>query len=112
MFYDAFGHHICLGHLPWNCFFCPGPAYAGTGPTAPLSVSAAAGALNPNVPVYDVASAGPGGEVFGADPNLRTPYTQNFNLNLQQGLGSKAGFHVGYVAATGTQLFRFRAVNQ
>ena len=112
MFYDAFAQDIFLGHFPWNCFFCPGPAYAGTGPTAPLSLSLTGGALNPNVPVYDVASAGPGGEFFGADPNLRTPYTQNFNLNLQQGLGSKAVFQVGYVGTKGTKLFRFRDINQ
>ena len=32
MFYDAFSQDIFLGHLPWNCIFCPGPAYPGTGP--------------------------------------------------------------------------------
>jgi Carboxypeptidase regulatory-like domain len=112
MFYDAFAQDIFLGHFPWNCFFCPGPAYAGTGPTAPQSLSLTGGALNPNVPVYDAASAGPGGEFFGADPNLRTPYTQNFNLNVQQGLGSKAVFQVGYVGTKGTKLFRFRDIDQ
>src|SRR5437660_4802371 len=60
MFYDAFAQDIFLGHFPWNCFFCPGPAYAGTGPTAPLSVSLTGGALNPNVPVFDDASRGAG----------------------------------------------------
>ena len=31
LFYDAFSQDIFLGHLPWNCIFCPGPAYPGIG---------------------------------------------------------------------------------
>jgi len=112
MFYDAFSQDIFLGHLPWNCFFCPGPAYAGTGPTAPISLPLTGGSLDPNVPVYDLASGAPGGEFFGADPNIRTPYVQNFNLNLQQALGSKAVLQIGYVGSKGTRLFRFRDINQ
>jgi hypothetical protein len=51
------------------------------------------------------------GDFFGADPNIRTPYTQNFNLNLQQQVG-RAVVQVGYVGAKGTKLFRFRDINQ
>ena len=43
---------------------------------------------------------------------MRTPYTQNFNLNLQQQLGSRAVLQIGYVGAKGTKLFRFRDINQ
>ena len=32
VFYDAFSQDMFLGHLPWNCTFCPGPAYPGLGP--------------------------------------------------------------------------------
>jgi hypothetical protein len=66
----------------------------------------------PDSKVYDPSTTGPGFEFFGADPNLRTPYTQNFNLNLQQGLGGKAVFQVGYVGTKGTKLFRFRDIDQ
>jgi hypothetical protein len=51
------------------------------------------------------------GDFFGTDRNIRTPYTQNFNLNLQQQLG-KAVVQIGYVGARGTKLFRFRDINQ
>jgi outer membrane receptor protein involved in Fe transport len=112
LFYDAFAQDIFLGHLPWNCFFCPGPAYAGSGAAAIQQLSLTGGALDPNVPVFDETSAGPLGEFFGADANLRTPYIQNFNLNVQQALGSKAVVQVGYVGAKGTKLFRFRDINQ
>ena len=112
IFYDAFAQDIFLGHLPWNCAFCPGPAYAGIGPAAIQKLSLTGGALDPNVPVYDVASAGPLGDFFGADPHMRTPYIQNFNLNVQQALGNRAVLQVGYVGAKGTKLFRFRDINQ
>jgi hypothetical protein len=37
---------------------------------------------------------------------------QNFNLNLQQSLGTRAVVQVGYVGTKGTKLFRFRDINQ
>ncbi|HVO64627.1 MAG TPA: TonB-dependent receptor, partial [Terriglobales bacterium] len=103
LFYDAFAQDIFLGHFPWNCFFCPGPAFVGHGPGAIFGLSPRADAsgnllpLDPNLPVFDPASASPNGEFFGADPKLRTPYTQNFNLNIQQALTAKAVLQVGYV---------------
>src|SRR5581483_10745586 len=112
MFYDAFAQDIFLGHFPWNCFFCPGPAYVGHGPGAISSLSLTGGALDPNVPVFDAVNASPNGEFFGVDPKIRTPYTHNFNLNLQQALGGKAVLQVGYVGTRGTKLFRFRDINQ
>jgi hypothetical protein len=110
VFYDAFAQDIFLGHFPWNCFFCPGPAYAGIGPAAISNLSLTGGALDPNTPVFSGPS--PLGEFFGADPHLRTPYVQNFNLNLQQAIGNRAVLQVGYVGTKGTKLFRFRDINQ
>ena len=34
IFYDAFSQDIFLGHVPYNCVFCPGPAYTGIGAAA------------------------------------------------------------------------------
>ncbi|MBI3477741.1 MAG: TonB-dependent receptor [Acidobacteria bacterium] len=120
MYYDAFAQDIFLGHFPWNCFFCPGPAYPGVGPAA---ISGLGLRLDPNppnnplpldsnFPVYDTAGASPNGEFFGADPKMRTPYVMNFNLNLQQSVGNRAVVQVGYVGTKGTKLFRFRDINQ
>jgi hypothetical protein len=57
-------------------------------------------------------SPSPLGDFFGTDPHIRTPYVQNFNLNLQQQLTSKAVIQIGYVGSKGTKLFRFRDINQ
>jgi carboxypeptidase family protein len=107
LFYDAFSQDIFLGHLPWNCVFCPGPAYPGStlqfgsANTTPLAAGS---------PVYG--GFGPNGDFFAADPHMRTPYVQNFNLNVQQQITSKAVLQVGYVGTKGTKLFQFYDINQ
>ena len=108
LFYDAFAQDIFLGHVPYNCAFCPGPAYTGGGPAPILNAGFSGNALGTG-PVFSSPSGL--GDFFGTDKHIRTPYTQNFNLNLQQQLG-KAVVQVGYVGARGTKLFRFRDINQ
>ena len=110
LFYDAFAQDIFLGHVPYNCSFCPGPAYTYKGAGA---ISAAgADSADPLSPTTNVFSGSTGlGDFFGTDKHIRTPYTQNFNLNLQQQFG-KAVVEVGYVGARGTKLFRFVDLNQ
>lgn len=111
LFYDAFSQDIFLGHLPWNCVFCPGPAYPGLGSQALATGSVTAGAvLSANVPVYS--GYGPEGDFFAVDPKMRTPYVQNFNLNVQRQLGSRMVLQVGYVGSKGTKLFQFLDINQ
>src|SRR6266852_1856666 len=109
LFYDAFAQDIFLGHVPYNCAFCPGPAYTSFGSGAISSAGANAGPITAGSPVFSGLSGL--GDFFGTDKNIRTPYTQNFNLNLQQQFG-KAFAKVGYVGARGTKLFRFRDINQ
>lgn len=105
-FYDAFSQDIFTGHAPFNCAFCPGPAYSAA------TIAASGLSSNPlgTGPVFGGSS--PLGDFFGADPHIRTPYVQNFNLNVQQQLGNKVVLQVGYVGATGVKLFRFRDLNQ
>ena len=110
LFYDAFSQDIFLGHIPYNCTFCPGPAYAGVGPAAISFASSPGNALSASAPAFS--SPSPLGDFFGVDPNIRTPYVQNFNLNIQRQVSNKAVVQVGYVGAKGTKLFRFRDINQ
>jgi hypothetical protein len=115
LFYDAFAQDIFVGHAPYNCAFCPGAAYTGIGP-APISTGKITLDDVDNPVPFDPNTAAFSrftglSDFFGASRNLRTPYTQNFNLNVQQQLG-KAVLQVGYVGARGTKLFRFRDINQ
>ncbi|HEV2717600.1 MAG TPA: hypothetical protein VGU64_20195, partial [Terriglobales bacterium] len=109
LFYDAFSQDIFLGHLPWNCVFCPGPAYPGAGSLA-LSTGSAVAQIVQGQPVYTGYAAE--GDFFSVDPKTRTPYVQNFNLNLQQQIGSKVVTQIGYVGSKGTKLFQFLDINQ
>jgi hypothetical protein len=110
LFYDAFAQDIFVGHAPYNCAFCPGAAYTGVGPAAVQTAGANTGVpFASDTPAFSEFSGL--SDFFGASKNLRTPYTQNFNLNVQQQLG-KAVVQVGYVGARGTKLFRFRDINQ
>ena len=96
LFYDAFSQDMFLGHLPWNCVFCPGPAYPGLGPQALATGSVTGGVLTTRY-AGSYSGYGPEGDFFAVDPKMRTPYIQNFNLNFQQQLGSKSVLQVGYV---------------
>jgi hypothetical protein len=49
---------------------------------------------------------------FGVDQHLRTPYMENYNLNLQQQLTRKMTLQLSYVGSQGHKLLRFRDLNQ
>jgi outer membrane receptor protein involved in Fe transport len=110
VFYDAISQDLFMGHLPWNSVFDPGPAYAGFGPNPIFTASLFGGALDPNNPVYF--TSGTMGDLFGFDQNIRTPYMENYNVNLQQELTRHMVFQIGYVGAQGHKLYRFRDLNQ
>ncbi|MDP9146355.1 MAG: carboxypeptidase regulatory-like domain-containing protein [Acidobacteriota bacterium] len=116
IFYDAFSQDMFMGHLPFNSIFDPGPAYSGFGPnpisfaTVATDATGAALPLSTTNPVFP--NVAPMADAFGVDPNIRTPYMQNFNLNFQQELTRKTVLQIGYVGSNGHKLFRFRDINQ
>ena len=81
--------------LPMNFDFT---AFNGTNPT-------------PNSPVMSVATSGPY-SVFVTPQNFRSPYTQNWNLNVQQKVGGNASAELGYVGSKGTRLVRLTDWNE
>jgi hypothetical protein len=112
VFYDAFSQDMFMGHLPFNSGFDPGPAYTGN-PSALNPISSAGlfgGALNTVDPVYGFASLM--SDRFGVDQHIRSPYLENYNLNLQQELTKHMVLEIGYVGSQGHKLFRFRDLNQ
>jgi hypothetical protein len=46
------------------------------------------------------------------DPNLRTPYVHNYNLNLQHELRPGTVLQAAYVGSSGFKLYRLRDLNQ
>jgi outer membrane receptor protein involved in Fe transport len=112
IFFDAFSQDFFLGHLPFSPFFDPGPAYNPVGPRQ-ITPAAAIGTIAPGVPVFGAADCfSVECDTFSVDRHLRTPYMENYNLNVQQQLGDKWVLQVGYVGSQGHRLFRFRDLNQ
>ena len=107
MFYDGFSQDMVLGHLPYAPYFGPGPAYNNIGP-APILSTGAGGTIEPGVPVYNpTTTCDFECDVFAFDRNIKTPYMENYNLNIQQQLSSKTVLQVGYVGSQGHRLWRF-----
>jgi outer membrane receptor protein involved in Fe transport len=108
LFYDAFSQDFFVGQLPFNTFN-PGPAYNGVGPAPILFSFSTIPQIQPGVPIFtDFTDS----DVFAVERDLRTPYVQNFNLNIQQELYKDIVLQVGYVGSQGRKLFRYRDINQ
>jgi len=110
IFYDAYSQDMFMGHLPFNSFYDPGAAYSGAGSNPILLANAFKSPLDPTLKVFQ--SASPMVDRFGVDQNLRTPYMENYNLNLQQQITRKMTLQLGYVGSQGHKLLRFRDLNQ
>ncbi|HEY7616831.1 MAG TPA: TonB-dependent receptor, partial [Terriglobales bacterium] len=108
--YDAFSQDFFAGQLPFNTFN-PGPAFNPGGPSpilfsfSPVATLAEGSAVFPADGFFD-------SDVFTVSQNLRTPYMQNYSLNVQQQLASGVAFQVGYVGSAGRKLFTYRDINQ
>ena len=118
VFYDAFSQDMFIGHIPFSSSFDPGPAYSGLPGVGQISFGSPATdsetgnvlPFAPNQPVF--ANYAPMPDAFGVDPHIRSPYLENFNLNLQQQLTRKIVIQVGYVGSQGHKLLDFRDINQ
>jgi hypothetical protein len=117
VFYDTFSQDFFLGQLPFNTFN-PGPAYNGIGPKPVLFSFGVATdesgnilPLSANQPVFPQSSFA-ATDVFAVDQHIRTPYMENYNLNVQQQIANGVVLQVGYVGSEGHKLFRYRDINQ
>ena len=108
--YDAFSQDFFAGQLPFNTFN-PGPAFNPGGPSPILFSFSPVDTISSGSPVFP-ASGFSDSDVFTVSQKLRTPYMQNFSLNVQQQLGSSVAFQIGYVGSTGRKLFTYRDINQ
>ena len=119
IFYDAPSQDMFIGHFPFSSSFDPGMGYSGlpgVGQISFASASSTAFQYCPSststtcTPVFSSFSPMP--DAFGIDPHIRTPYLQNYNLNLQQQLTKKMVLQVGYVGSHGSKLWDFVDINQ
>jgi len=123
--YDAFSQDFFAGQIPYTSSNA-GPLFNDVGPRPIQYGSAATTALQPVVcGGNSIPIPGPSGmcaapvyggfgftDVFTVDQHLRTPYVQNYNLNIEQQLARKTAISVAYVGSAGRKLFRFIDLNQ
>ena len=108
LFYDAYSQDFFVGQLPFNTFN-PGPAYNPVGPSPILFSFSTVDRITPGAPIFTYYLDS---DVFAIDRRARTPYVQNFNLNVQHQFAGNVVAQVGYVGSIGTKLFRYRDINQ
>ncbi len=113
LFFDAFSQDMVLGHLPYAPFFDPGPAYNPLPGAAPIYSGGVTGTIAPGVPVFgDETACNFECDAFAFDRNIKTPYMENYNLNIQQQIANNVVFEVGYVGSQGHRLWRFFDLSQ
>ncbi len=114
IFFDAFSQDFLLGHLPYPPNFDAGPAYNPVGPPQFQIIPAApTGSIAQGQPVYGSPScASVECDVFGFDRNIKIPYMENYNLNIEQQISKNIVLQLGYVGSQGHRLFRFVDLNQ
>ena len=118
LFFDAFSQDMMLGHLPYPTFYAPGPAYNNIGPDPVQMANANPAAFDgngvyiPNTPIYGAPNCNVECDIFSFDRNIKTPYMENYNLNIQHQFSSKVSLQFGYVGSQGHRLFRFFDLNQ
>jgi hypothetical protein len=116
VFYDTGNDHSAFQFavFPFLATALPGPVSLPFNPTliAP-----------PPIPIQQPSITPPYGTVYAFDPNLKLPYTLQWNLAVEQSLGKNQVFTVSYVGADGRRLLqrkqlilttinpKFRAVN-
>jgi outer membrane receptor protein involved in Fe transport len=112
------GYGIYYDYTPQNNLIANYTASAGLatnpiGPQAVYSMDYNQGAFNgtaPGTPVFTT-STGPQ-NIFVVPQNFSTPYSQSWNLNIEQELGKSASLQIGYVGSKGTHLTRLYDANQ
>ena len=82
----------------------------GANPVYTLSVKNVV--LAPGVPIFGTAAPTPPFGVFAVSQNFRTPYVQQFNLNIQRELSKSTILQVGYVGNLGRKLPVLLDINQ
>jgi len=115
------GYGVYYDYVPQDLFITNFTSSAGvvTNPIGPKPVlpmdfdSAAFNGTNgtANAPILTANVTGPY-SVFVTPRKFHSPYTQNWNLNVQQRLAQNASVEIGYVGSKGTKLVRLTDLNE
>jgi len=82
------------------------------GPNPVFTLNAKNVTIQQGVPVFGNTGPVPPYGAFGVSPDFRTPYVQNFNLNVQRQISSSTILQAGYVGSLGRKLAVMQDINQ
>ena len=113
------GYGIYYDYVPQDLFIANFTTSAGiaTNPIGPSPVygmtfdQSAFNGTTPGVPILTPITTGPF-TIFATPRDFATPYTQNWNVNVQEKLAENTSLEVGYVGSKGTKLVRLYDANQ
>ncbi len=114
------GYGIYYDYVPQDLLIANFTNSAGvaTNPVGPVPVlpmnpfnGAAFNGTDTVDPILTVNTTGPY-DIFSVPRNFHTPYTQNFNFNIEEKLAQHASFEIGYVGSKGTKLVRLTDLNE
>jgi len=115
IYYDYIPQNIFIANFTNSAGVATNPASA----TDPQAIAVPVNALDFNRNVWNGSATGPvytptafSQSIFITDHNLRTPYIQSWNLNLQRQLNDSVAIEAGYVGTKGTRLTRLYDQNQ
>jgi hypothetical protein len=116
------GYGLYYDYVPQDLFIANFTTSAGVatnpiGPKAVLPMNFDPTAFNgtnpaPNAPILSPAALGGSFSIFVTPQNFHSPYTQNWNLNVQQRFAESASLEIGYVGSKGTRLVRLTDLNE
>jgi len=116
IYYDYIPQDLLIANFTNSAGIATNPI--GPAPVVSLSFnydSTAFAGTNPGAPIFTMPSPPfppPGADIFITPRNLVTPYSQSWNLNIEQELTGNLALQLGYVGSKGTKLVRLRDANQ
>src|SRR6266576_3035445 len=112
IYYDYVPQHLQIANFTASAGLATNPI--GPKPVLPMNFDSAAfngTNLDPSIPILTVNTDGPY-SIFATPRKFPSPYTQNWNLNVQQRFAENAAVEVGYVGSKGTRLIRLTDANE
>jgi len=110
VYYDYVPQHLSLANFTSSAGVATNPI--GPKPVLPMDFNGSAFNGTDIVdPILTVNTSG-GYSIFVTPRKFPSPYTQNWNVNVQQKLAGAASVEVGYVGSKGTKLVRLTDLNE
>jgi hypothetical protein len=112
------GYGIYYDYVPQDLFIANFTTSAGVatnpiGPQPILPLAFNASAFNGSTPgPITTGAEAPPYSIFVTPQNFHSPYTQNWNVNIQQLLAQNSSFEIRYVGSKGTKLVRLTDLNE